>query len=218
MDKQNKDLLKWALENSALSNNEMQECGTSKVVNSETLEQKIRFFQSAMGPSDADNMRISVACIADSEATKENLDIALDNLEMLVESIDNAKDMEKMGLWTPLMEKLQYEQNVTSDLTAHIQEGILWVIGTAAQNNPIVQQLMVSKYDMLPKLLTLLSKSNHFAVRKKSLYCISSICTEFKKGIEKLEEFNGLNLLRKVAAEEVGLADRIQYMLDSFQH
>ena len=107
-----KQFLKWALENSGTPASG----DDRKELNSE----KLAFLSSAFGPADSVKMRECVRCITDKQDTTENKLIALDNLELLVESIDNACDVEKLDLWSPLLDVLNDEE-----LTC----GILWVDG-----------------------------------------------------------------------------------------
>src|ERR1700722_6114367 len=93
-----KQLLKWALESSGAQD--------SKDGNKDQNAEKFAFLSAALGPSDAIKMKECVRCITDKLDITENKLIALDNLELLVESIDNACDIEKLGLWRPLLQVL----------------------------------------------------------------------------------------------------------------
>ena len=54
--------------------------------------------------------------------------IAFDNFEQLLETIDNANNMEPLGLWTPLVGLLEHEEPDMRRMAA-------WWVGTAVQNN-----------------------------------------------------------------------------------
>lgn len=80
------------------------------------------------GPSDADLMKESMAALLSDEVDLENKIVAFDNFEQLVENIDNANNMEPLGLWTPLVGLLQHKE-------ADMRRMAAWCIGTAVQNN-----------------------------------------------------------------------------------
>lgn len=59
--------------------------------------------------------------------------IALDNLELLIEGIDNARNIENMKLWPAVIKQLEAKD-------AEVRKGTAWVCGTAVQNNPEAQK------------------------------------------------------------------------------
>jgi len=63
---------------------------------------------------------------------QEQKDIAWDNLELLVESLDNANDLEPLKLWPRILAfiSMTHENATTND-----RRLAAWVIGTAIQNN-----------------------------------------------------------------------------------
>ncbi len=99
MDPKLNELLKWGIENSASSNGDGPEAPApeNRGLNAEILAQIMG------GPSDADLMKEAMSVITnpDPEVTLENKLIAFDNLEQLVETIENAKNLEPLALWTP---------------------------------------------------------------------------------------------------------------------
>lgn len=190
-----KQLLNWALENSGTP--------ASGDDSKELSSEKLAFLSSAFGPADSVKMRECVCCITDKQDTTENKMIALDNLELLVESIDNACDVEKLNLWIPLLDALNDEQ-----LTC----GILWVMGTAAQNNKVVQDLLVEKYKILPQIIKLLHL-NH-SVSKKTLYVISSLLCENENSKREFENLDGLHHLKTCSSFEL-LTDRINFIIET---
>lgn len=80
----------------------------------------------------------AVACISDPEDTIENKEIALDNLELLIEGIDNARNIENMKLWPAIIKQLDHE-------APEVRKGTAWVCGTAVQNNPEAQKAVSSQ-------------------------------------------------------------------------
>ncbi|KAI9850366.1 MAG: hsp70 nucleotide exchange factor fes1, partial [Pleopsidium flavum] len=98
MDPGMNQLLKWSIENSEGTQNEPAGSSDSNAVplsghgvNAEVLASLLG------GPSDADLMKESMAAIRSPEITMENKLIAFDNLEQLIETIDNANNMEPLG-------------------------------------------------------------------------------------------------------------------------
>lgn len=91
------------------------------------------------GPSDAELMQAAVSNItsSDPDITLDSKLTAFDNLEQLIESIDNANMLGKLGLWTPLLELLGHEESQIRLMAA-------WVVGTAVQNNEPCQERLVA--------------------------------------------------------------------------
>ncbi|KAI1458363.1 Fes1-domain-containing protein [Annulohypoxylon moriforme] len=134
MDKNLNELLKWSIENSAAADpSAPQSSGPKTSLNAEALA-------AIMGaPSDAELMQASMAAITstDPEVTLESKLTAFDNLEQLVESLDNANLLSKLGLWTPLLELLGHEEDQLRLMAA-------WCVGTAVQNNAPSQERLVA--------------------------------------------------------------------------
>lgn len=84
------------------------------------------------GPSEADLMKAAMeVLVADDDSGDVSLDdklVAFDNFEQLIESLDNANNMEPLGLWTPLVQLLSHEE-------ADMRRMAAWCVGTAVQNN-----------------------------------------------------------------------------------
>ncbi|KAI1096937.1 Fes1-domain-containing protein [Rostrohypoxylon terebratum] len=134
MDKNLNELLKWSIENSAPADPSAPPSSAPKTsLNAEALA-------AIMGaPSDAELMQASMAAITstDPEITLESKLTAFDNLEQLVESLDNANLLSKLGLWTPLLELLGHEEDQLRLMAA-------WCVGTAVQNNAPSQERLVA--------------------------------------------------------------------------
>lgn len=134
MDKNLNELLKWSIENSAPADpSAPQSSGPKTSLNAEALA-------AIMGaPSDAELMQASMAAITstDPEITLESKLTAFDNLEQLVESLDNANLLSKLGLWTPLLELLGHEEDQLRLMAA-------WCVGTAVQNNAPSQERLLA--------------------------------------------------------------------------
>ncbi|KAK7953978.1 hypothetical protein PG996_014864 [Apiospora saccharicola] len=148
------------------------------------------------GPSDADLMLAAVAHIQsyDPEITLESKLTAFDNLEQLIESLDNANLLSKLGLWTPLLELLAHDES-------EIRLMACWVVGTAVQNNEPSQERLVALGGV--ERLTAMalgdrltaegtwdeSKTDKEAkdVRRKAVYALSSACRNYQPGMDVLQ-------------------------------
>lgn len=123
------DLLKWGIRNSEASRESTDPNVPSAETSSSTRGLNAEALAALMGgPSDADLMKESMAALRSDEVDLENKMIAFDNFEQLVETIDNANNMEPLGLWTPLVELLQHQESDMRRMAA-------WCVGTAVQNN-----------------------------------------------------------------------------------
>jgi hypothetical protein len=78
-------------------------------------------------------MKESMAAIRSPDISLPNKLIAFDNFEQLIEQIDNANNMQPLGLWTPLLAVLESEEPDLRRMAA-------WCMGTAVQNNIKAQE------------------------------------------------------------------------------
>lgn len=146
MDPKLNDLFKWSIENSSNSttstsvtashptnesstttDSDAASAAPNRPVNADILEALLG------GPSDADLMKESMAAILSPDITLSNKLVACDNFEQLIESLDNANNMEPLGLWTPLVDLLGNEE-------AELRTMAAWCVGTAVQNNAKSQE------------------------------------------------------------------------------
>jgi hsp70-interacting protein len=135
MDKGLNDLLKWSINASTAKedNTNPSSSGPVRSPNADAIAALLG------GPSDADLMMAAMANVTstDPEVTLESKLTALDNLEQLIESLDNANLLSKLGLWTPLLELLGHDEPEVRRMAA-------WVVGTAVQNNVASQERLVA--------------------------------------------------------------------------
>ncbi|GAA5803239.1 hypothetical protein HPULCUR_008716 [Helicostylum pulchrum] len=148
-----------------------------------------KVLEAILGKDDATRMKEAVACISDPEDTVKNKEIALDNLELLIEGIDNAMNIENMKLWPAIIAELQSEHPT-------VRKGCAWVCGTACQNNPKAQKAFLS-HDGLKPLLSLLTDEDQ-AVRNKALYAVSGFLKHFEEGVEAFKTLNGFEALHDI--------------------
>lgn len=126
------NLLKWGVTNSEASRSDPSV--TPKPMSAsdrEALQSLISGVNA--GPSDADLMVQSMDVADHAEATVGDKVTAFENLEMLIQGIDNANNMEGLGLWTRLIKHLDDEEPELRMFAA-------WCCGTAVQNNVQAQK------------------------------------------------------------------------------
>jgi hsp70-interacting protein len=124
--------LKWAIENT--SGTTPAEGGPRTQLNADALAALF-----GNRKSDADYMKESMAVIQDEEAQIENRLQAFDNLEQLIENLDNANNMEPLGLWVPLVKQLENKH-------AGLRSFAAWCCSTAVQNNIRTQERVSNRF------------------------------------------------------------------------
>jgi len=133
------------------------------------------------GPSDAELMKESMAAIqsVSAEITLDDRLIAFDNFEQLIENLDNANNIEPLGLWEPLISLLAHEEPQMRKMAA-------WCIGTAAQNNEKTQEKALSRGVLGPLVKLALEKEEEKDVRRKAVYALSSECRNYQPALDML--------------------------------
>ncbi|KAF8192808.1 nucleotide exchange factor Fes1-domain-containing protein [Mycena galopus ATCC 62051] len=157
-------LLRWGIENSSAAT----DGSSAPPVRRQDLDPGI--IDMILGKSDAELMKEDMTVAKDESQSESARVDALDHLEMLIEQIDNANNLEKLQMWSPL------QSLVTSAPTSSIKMQALWVIGTALQNNPAAQDAYAS-HDPLPVLTGCLepSPSSTSQIRSKAIYALSGL-------------------------------------------
>ena len=128
------------------------------------------------GPSDADLMKESMSAILSPDITLDNKVVAFDNLEQLIEVIDNANNMESLGLWKPLTGLLTSDEH-------ELRKYAAWCIGTAVQNNVKAQAKLLAT-DAISALCRLAIEDSDEGVRRKAIYALSSETRNFQAGLD----------------------------------
>ncbi|KAA8907491.1 hypothetical protein TRICI_004967 [Trichomonascus ciferrii] len=142
-------------------------------------------------PDEATQMKDALAAACNKEQIDvANRETALDNLEMLVESMDNANNLESMGMWPALLGLLDDEAET-------IRKMALWVVGTAVQNNPTSQKNLVAKPGAIEKVLGLLNDADK-EVRLKAMYALTSALGHCEDAYREFERSNGWDTLKDV--------------------
>jgi hsp70-interacting protein len=183
-------LLQWGIENSDSSRD-------PNAPASEPQSMSIDALRTLMGgPSDADLMKQAMAIIVSDETTQDAKMTAFDNFEQLVESIDNANNMEPLGLWTPLIGQLD-------STDADLRRMAAWCVGTAVQNNIKAQERCLA-VNGVAKLCEMATRDEDKATRRKAVYALSSCVRNYQPSMNE-----AVKLLPKeiVGAEQVSAED-----------
>lgn len=166
-------LLQWSIENSDAARPDGGPPTQPRGLSAEAL-------RSIMGgPSEADLMCEAMTIIVsqDPEITLESKLTAFDNFEQLIENLDNANNMEPLGLWAPLISQLE---NSVSDLRLMAA----WCVGTAVQNNVKGQERLLA-LNGIPKLCHMAINDDHEGVRRKAVYALSSEIRNYQPGMNE---------------------------------
>lgn len=138
------------------------------------------------GPSEAELMKAAIEVI--TSPPEENVSLeqkltAFDNLEQLVESLDNANNLEPLSLWSPLLSMLEHEE-------AELRKMAAWCVGTAVQNNAKTQERLLAMGSAgVPALVKIaVNKEEEDAVRRKAVYAISSAVRNYQPALDLLLE------------------------------
>jgi hsp70-interacting protein len=170
MDPRLNDLFKWGIENSDASKNDPSSAPPREALNPEILAALMG------GPSDADRMKDAMSAIQNPEVDMENKMIAFDNFEQLVENIDNANNMEPLGLWSPLVKLLESEEKDLRMMAA-------WCAGTAVQNNVKAQERLLV-LGAIPTLIKMATEDPDQKARRKAIYALSSGIRNYQPSLD----------------------------------
>jgi len=169
-------LLQWGIENSDSSRNDptAQPADPNRGLNAAALAELLG------GPSDADRMREAMTAILSEQVDMENKVVAWDNLEQLIENLDNANNMENLGMWQPLVSQLDSSE-------AENRRWAAWCCSTAVQNNIKSQERLLAS-GAVPKLAKLATEDEDVGVRKKAVNALSSAVRNFQPAMDELEK------------------------------
>jgi len=165
-------LLNWGLSNST-----PEDFAQAKAEPRQPLDPGV--IDAILGKPDAVLMREALEAAQDDKLPTDARATALDNLELLVESIDNANNLTPLNMWTPLLALL------TSDAPEEVVAGALWVLGTAVQNNDRAQADFLEK-SPIPTILSRAAAPSSPSVRAKALYVLSGALKHNARAVESL--------------------------------
>lgn len=167
-----------------------------------------------MGKDEATLMLECAAVIKSTETSLEDKIIALEDLELLVGQIDNARNLEPLKLWPMIFDLM--EQDKAEELKKHGA----WLCGTAVQNNPVVKKKFVELGGM-EKMYQLMEVENgdDSPVRAKAVYCISGLLQNSPEYIQLWKERQGFELWVKIlqssSLKAAQLCGRIMFTLNA---
>ncbi|KAK9763226.1 hsp70 nucleotide exchange factor fes1 [Basidiobolus ranarum] len=198
-------LLQWAIVNQATES----EDAPSSRTPSEMQKLDPGIIDAILGKDDATRMLECMTAIKDAETPLEAKEIAFDDLEMLIEGIDNAMNLENLRLWKPLLEVLDSPH-------PSLRMNAAWVCGTALQNNPKAQKAFMDNEGLVP-MLRVLREDTDNAVRSKALYCISGLIKHFPEGFKIFTAEGGFQVLKDILNKEddVSLITKTIFLLNS---
>ncbi|OAJ41290.1 hypothetical protein BDV3_006130 [Batrachochytrium dendrobatidis] len=176
------ELLQWSVINSTTETEDAPATSNQNApARTEPIDSK--WIDLILGKGDAVRMKECVEAALDESRTEQVRVLACDELELLVESLDNANDLKSLKLWQPIISLL------SSDL-AQLRMYGAWVLGTAVQNNPKSQKDFMDAGGIAP-ILNLLETDKDDTVRTKAFYCISGAIKHNKQVFEAFYARNG---------------------------
>ncbi|KAL2039156.1 hypothetical protein N7G274_008205 [Stereocaulon virgatum] len=179
MDPGMNQLLKWSIENSETASADPTSTTDTKAERPSGRPLNADAINALFGgPTDAELMKQSMASVLSPEITLENKLVAFDNFEQLIENLDNANNMENLGLWPPLVGLLRNEE-------AQLRMYAAWCVGTAVQNNEKSQSSLLAG-DAIPTLVKLSTEDSDEQVRRKAIYALSSEVRNYQPGLDKV--------------------------------
>lgn len=169
------NLLKWSIQNADASRAAPDTAGQPPPeLDVEALR---RLVTGMSGPSDADLMKQSMQVIQNEEADLDHRLTAFDNLEQLVENLDNANNLDALGLWMPLVEQLENKE-------PELRRYAAWCCSTAVQNNIKTQERLLV-VGAIPILVRMATSDAEKAVRKKAITALSSSVRNFQPALDE---------------------------------
>jgi hsp70-interacting protein len=195
-------LLQWGVENSNVARGTNPErAPSSRGLDADTLNALLG------GPSDADLMKEAMHVIQSPAVSLADKVVAFDNFEQLVENLDNANNMESLGLWTPLLEQLD-------NLEPEMRRMAAWCLGTAVQNNIKSQERLLA-VGGVEKLAKLTAKERDQAVKKKCVYALSSAIRNYQPAVNESVKYLPSHIVGTdtVSADDMEKVDAIMEKL-----
>ncbi|KAI0830296.1 armadillo-type protein [Trametes gibbosa] len=164
-----------------------------------------------LGKPDSELMKEALTVAVDQTKDENDRLQALDNFEMLVEQIDNANNLEKLQMWEPLHSLLTDPNSSTE-----IQTQVLWVLGTAMQNNPAAQHSYLA-LSPLRTLLTFLSPTvRSGATRAKAVYTLSGLLKHNAAAVAQMESAGGWDTLRAALQDsDISVRRKVAFLLNT---
>ncbi|XP_006660832.1 hsp70 nucleotide exchange factor FES1 [Oryza brachyantha] len=185
-------MLQWAIGNSDPEKLKEQAEGVQKLSADDLLKRRMEIkelMEKLKMPSDADLMKIAIADLNNSSISVQDRQRALQELLVLVEPIDNANDLDKLGGLVALIQDL-------NNANEEIRTTSAWVLGKASQNNALVQN-QIHGYGALARLVKM-GYATSAEEAAKALYAISALIRDNVNGQEAFQLENGSAMLQHI--------------------
>lgn len=164
-----------------------------------------------LGKSDGQLMKEALTVAVDRNRSDDERIQALDDFEMLVEQIDNANNIAKLEMWSPLQDLL-----TASESSAEISTQVLWIIGTALQNNPKAQLAYMNlSPPALPTIVGFLNASQSSGQRSKAIYALSGLLKHNKKAVDDLDDGMWDVIKSAVSDSDIAVRRKVIFMLNA---
>ena len=164
--------------------------------------------------SDGQRMKKILVAMDDPTITNETLATLLEDLEMFLENLDNARDFGNMGGYTKIVNLLN-----SSDIES-IKIACLSLLGIAAQNQPDVQKTLIET-SLLQDLLKQIQTTTSDKLKAKMMGCICSVVSGFSPAEQTFLFSNGLAVLKEILfnpSSEVQLIRKCLFLLIMLSH
>jgi hypothetical protein len=194
-------LLDWATRNTASPDSGNDDgCSGAKPGSIQHLDPEL--VEMILGRDETVVMRSLTSRIGNSRNSCEDEQVAIEQLEEIVEKIDSANNMAKMNLWPSVFEALALGDNVSS---------VLSLIGTAAQNDQEVQDELL-RMGVLPKIIHALGSVEDLVARK-AVYATSSMIQNNRNTFDAFRALGGIGCLQVLRERHPAISERVQFLL-----
>ncbi|KAK9832603.1 hypothetical protein WJX81_002885 [Elliptochloris bilobata] len=146
-------------------------------------------------PTEVELLKAAIAELRNQTATPEDTTAALEAVQLLVEPIDLANDLSKLGGLEPLLHLLGSEQPPA------VQASAAHALGTAAANNNALQALLLTEHPDVFKRLVSVVGSRDPAAATKALYCAAGLARNSREGAQALLDAGGLDTAVSLLSE-----------------
>ncbi|KAG8970214.1 hsp70 nucleotide exchange factor fes1 [Tulasnella sp. 419] len=196
-------LLQWAIANSDTS------AAPSNPPDRKISDLDPAIIDHILGKPDAVRMKEALDIAIDESQPESTRVAALDDFEMLIESLDNANDMEALKMWQPILSLVPSPSNA-------IRMNALWILGTAVQNNT-KSQLALLEYEPFHTVLhALTDKKSDSPTRSKAIYVISGLLKHNRLGVQRFESADGWDSLKTALGDsDISVRRKTAFLLSS---
>ncbi|CCM00701.1 uncharacterized protein FIBRA_02741 [Fibroporia radiculosa] len=196
------NLLRWGIEHSA---------GQQSTSTPPRRDLDPGVIDAILGKSDSQMMKEALTVAVDETRNEDDRIQALDDFEMLVEQIDNANNVDKMKMWEPLHGLL-----TSSSSTDEIKMQVLWIIGTAVQNNPSAQASYLSLNPASTLAACLDSSVRSDKLRSKAVYALSGLLKHNAPAVRQFQDAGGWEALKAALGDsDITVRRKVAFLLNT---